>query len=108
MPAIQGPIVTRLEGTDEQREQLLHVALAIHAFTEGFPDVDPNDFHHFMGRLVAAALSCEPDERAEGQFDDLVEWLHEVLPEVRQYCSSLSLSTNTLYSGSFMANTSRL
>ncbi len=36
-----------------------------------------------MGRLVAGALSVEPDERAEGVVDDLVEWLHEVLPEVR-------------------------
>lgn len=88
VPAIQGPAFTRCEGTDEQREQMLHIALAIHAFTEGFAGVDPDDYHHFIGRVVEAALSVQPDERAEGRIEELVEWLHSELPQVRLVTSS--------------------
>lgn len=81
-PAIQGPIVTSCNASDEQRKLLLHIALAIHAFTEGFSGVDPDDYGHFMGRVVEAALSVEPDERCEECVTDLVDWLHGVLPAV--------------------------
>ncbi|OJT08765.1 hypothetical protein TRAPUB_338 [Trametes pubescens] len=80
IPAIQGPIVTRCDASDEQRELLLHIALAIHAFTEGFPGIDPDDYGYFMGRVVEAALSVEPDERCEERVTDLVDWLHGALP----------------------------
>ncbi|KAL1949783.1 hypothetical protein VTO73DRAFT_8664 [Trametes versicolor] len=81
VPAIQGPMFDKCDGTDKQRELLLHIALAYHAFNEGFPGVDPLDYLHFAGCLVEVALSTEPDEDVEVRIVELVEWLHECLPQ---------------------------
>ncbi|OJT01619.1 hypothetical protein TRAPUB_7923 [Trametes pubescens] len=80
VPSIQGPMFDKCDGTDEQHELLLHIALAYHAFVEGFPGVEPTDYFHFAGRLVEVALATEPDEDIEDRIVELVEWLHKCLP----------------------------
>ncbi|KAI0363105.1 hypothetical protein BV20DRAFT_958983, partial [Pilatotrama ljubarskyi] len=82
---IQGPILTRCEATEDQRWMLLHLALAYRAFVQGWPSLNQDDYYHFIARLVEAAMSLQPDERADDHIEELVEWLRAGLPEVRLY-----------------------
>lgn len=82
IPMIQGPLVLSCGGTAEQRQLLLHIPLAFHAFVEGFPDVDLTDYYYMAGQLVEIALSTDADEDVEPRLVELVEWLHDALPVV--------------------------
>lgn len=91
VPSIQGLMFDKCDGTDEQRELLLHIALAYHAFIKGFPGVEPTDYFHFARRLVEVTLATEPDEDVEDRIVDLVEWLHKCLPMVSGFRYRLGL-----------------
>ncbi|KAL1949788.1 hypothetical protein VTO73DRAFT_8669 [Trametes versicolor] len=55
---------------------MLHITIALHAFIEGWPSVDQDDYYILLGHLTGATLSVLLDEHLA----EIVEWLHNGLP----------------------------
>ncbi|OJT11244.1 hypothetical protein TRAPUB_12244 [Trametes pubescens] len=77
---IQGPTLTACDATEDQRNLLLHIALAYYGLVGHSPEIDTSYYYPFIARLTVAALALAPDEDAETELESIVEELRGSLP----------------------------
>ncbi|KAI0665783.1 hypothetical protein C8Q78DRAFT_496926 [Trametes maxima] len=82
IPYTQGPYFSACDPTAHQRSLFLDIALAYHAFLEGFSGVFPTDFTFLADRLelLPSQVDPKPGVSHEPQLLKLGQWLRGVLP----------------------------
>ncbi|KAL1937891.1 hypothetical protein VTO73DRAFT_12784 [Trametes versicolor] len=78
---IQGPTLMACDATEDQRNLLLHIALAYYGLVGDWLKIDNSYYYPFIARLIEAALSLAFDEDAETELDSIVQELRGSLPQ---------------------------